>query len=92
MTLDLGKIQEYAKITDGGPLVLTRVRPCTRITRREEGVDPIYVFIQGGTYYSEDGKVIPTGMLPAWLDDEIAKMTPAARKEVGLQDWEHPGD
>lgn len=90
MTLQLGKVHEYSKVNDGGPPVLTKVDPVTRISCREKGIDPINVFIQHGAFYSEDGLVIKEGNLPHWLDREIKKMTQKAREEVGLKDWK-PG-
>lgn len=91
MTLNLGKIHEFTKSNDGGPLVLSRLDPVVRLSKREkDSEDTTYVFIQHGEFYTEDTKVIPKDSLPPWLDQEIARMTPAARAECGLKDWVPP--
>lgn len=91
MVLNLGKIQEFNKANDGGPLVLTRLDPVIRLSKREaDSEDTTYVFIQHGEFYTEDTKVIPKDRLPPWLDEQIAKLTPEARAECGLQNWKPP--
>lgn len=91
MTLNLGKIQEFSKSNDGGPLVLSRLDPVIRLSNRShDSEDTTYVYIQHGEFYTEDTKVIPPERLPPWLDQEIAKLTVAARAEVGLQNWKLP--
>lgn len=61
---------------------IARYTPYVRI--RGEGADgPL--FIQGGYFYTEGGQHIKQADLPDWVDDEVAKMTPAAKRECGLE-------
>jgi hypothetical protein len=41
------------------------------------------LFIQGGKFYSEGGEMVKD--LPDWVDDEVAKMSPTAKRECGLE-------
>lgn len=66
-----------------GNLVLTRVRPYARISR---GMDKPIIFIQDGHFYTENGSAVDKKDLDAGFWDEVKKMTPEARKAVGLSD------
>ena len=92
MQLQLNRVHEYKKVNDGSRPTLTKINPATRLGRRGEGIDEsVYVFIQGGLFFSEGGARIKTKDLPPWLDDEIKRMSREARAEVGLPvDWK-PG-
>lgn len=70
-----------AKPNGMGQMVLIRSQPYARL---KVGEDPP-VFIQGGKYYGEGGPMLEDDELPPWLDDEIARMRPGARQEVGLK-------
>jgi hypothetical protein len=84
--LELHKVHEYKKPNDGSPATLIRSRPVIRLGRRPEpGEDHFYVFIQGGEFYTEDGKPLPPDRRPKWLQEELARLTPQAREEVGLK-------
>lgn len=67
--------------TRGGKQVLTQVNPHIRL---KHGDDPP-VFIQGGHFYSEDGSEFTKETLPGWVAEEVRKLTPAARKEAGME-------
>lgn len=87
MTLRLSKVHEYKKVNDGGQATLIRSNPVIRLGKRVEGEpDQIYVFIQNGTFYTEDGKELPLEKRPKWLQEELAKLTPQVRAEVGLRE------
>jgi hypothetical protein len=89
MTLQLNRVHEYKSPKDGGPAVLSRVRPVIRLGHRVEGEqDQLYVFIQGGEFYTEDGKLLPPERRPRWLMEELAKLTPEAKAEVGLKSFD----
>jgi hypothetical protein len=65
-----------------GESKIARYVPYTRI--RGEGADgPL--FIQGGYFYTEGGQHIKAADLPDWVEDEVAKLTPAAKRECGLE-------
>jgi hypothetical protein len=87
--LTLSKVHEYSRINDGSRATLTRVNPYI-VMSRGNGEGSVRVFIQGGQFYHEKGEEFSKDALPPWVNDEIAKMTPAARKEAGLQDWKPP--
>lgn len=86
MTLQLNKVHVYKKVNDGGQAVLVRSSPALRLSHRAEGEPQINIFIQEGEFYTEDGKVLPVERRPKWLGEELAKLTPEAKKEVGLKD------
>ena len=81
MTLSL-KPHEYRRDPNSGVAVLTKLNPYIRI--RSIGGDEPPIFIQGGQFMYEDSTVIPKDKLPAWAVEELAKITPKAKKEVGL--------
>jgi hypothetical protein len=83
------KVHTFAKATDGGHEVLSQISPYAVLSRQTEG-GSIRVFIQGGAFYHEGGPAYKESELPPWLHEEIAKMTPKARAEVGLKDWVPP--
>jgi hypothetical protein len=65
-----------------GEAVIARVSPYVRLRKADEAT----IFIQGGSFYydKEGGEAIKVIDLPEWVGDELAKMTPQARREVGL--------
>lgn len=71
------KVHWFEKIPGQQQTRLARVTPYARITR--EGHPPIYV--QAGGVFSEGGK--PLEQLPGWFDEEMARLTPKVREEVG---------
>ena len=78
------KPHEYRKQPDSSSAVLTRLNPYIRL--RQLGGDEPPIFIQGGLFFYEGGQEIPKAKLPAWVLEELKKLTPKARKEVGLGD------
>lgn len=42
------------------------------------------VFVQHGKFFCEGGPELKDHELPDWLDDELAKLSEAVRREVGL--------
>jgi hypothetical protein len=60
---------------------MVRSQPYTRLNAGEGPP----VFIQAGQFFSEGGPVLKPDEVPDWLDEEIARMTPGARQEVGLK-------
>ena len=42
------------------------------------------VFIQRGRFYSEGGPELTKDQLPDWLNADIAKLSPQAKKDCGL--------
>lgn len=80
MALSL-KPHEYRRDSNGNA-ILTKLNPYIRI--RQLGGDEPPIFIQGGQFMYEDSTVIPKDKLPSWAVEELAKLTPKAKKEVGL--------
>jgi hypothetical protein len=86
MTLSLSKVHEYKKANDGSPAVLIRSSPVLRLGRRtEDELSQVYVFVQNGEFYTENGELLPPEMRPKWLAEELAKVNPKVRAEVGLK-------
>ena len=83
------KVHEYKRINDGSRATLERVNPYILLTKATD-VGSTRVFIQGGAFFHEKGEEYTKEELPPWLNEEIAKMSVAARKEVGLADWKPP--
>jgi hypothetical protein len=78
------KVHEYNRIRDGSRAILTKVNPYICLSKANPEGGSTRVFIQGGKFYHEGGKEYRTSELPSWLNEEIAKLTPQARKEIGL--------
>ena len=57
-----------------------KVNPYLRLCQK--GSPPVYV--QGGKVYAEGGPEVET--LPAWFAEEMAKVSPQVRAEVGWKD------
>jgi len=79
MTLSLQT--HIVKKNDNGEPVVVRSSPYIRLNA--EGESPIY--IQNGGFYFAGGQSVKFADLPDWAGDEIAKMTPEAKREVGLK-------
>lgn len=76
------KPHEVRKIKGREVLV---ARPYIRLRKANEDGEALpTVFIQNGNFYFEDGTVIEEKDLPTWVKPEIAKISPQAKKEVGL--------
>jgi hypothetical protein len=43
------------------------------------------VYVQDGNFYSSGGPAFKKADLPDWLQEELAKLSPACREEVGLK-------
>lgn len=71
------RVHDYARIPGTHDMRLVKTTPYVRLAR--QGSPPIYV--QGGRVYSEGGPEVST--VPAWLPDELAKLTPTVRTEIG---------
>lgn len=69
------------KTSKSGDTVLVRQQPYARLNCGEGPP----VFVQHGQPYAEGGEHLTEGKLPDWYWDELAKMTPEARREVGLK-------
>jgi hypothetical protein len=54
------------------------------IRLKQLGGDEPPIFIQHGQFYYEDSTVVDKAKLPEWAKEQVAVLTPAARKEVGL--------
>jgi hypothetical protein len=50
--------------------------------RLSNGTFPL--FLQDGAIYSEDGREVDEDDLPDWFEEELAKLSPEAKKAVGL--------
>lgn len=83
MSLNL-KPHTYRRQPDTDRAILTELNPYVRLS--QEGEAP--VFVQGGSFYDASGKAVDP--VPQWVKDNIAKMTPGARKEVGLPEVKQP--
>jgi hypothetical protein len=79
MPLALDKVHEYQKIPGTSEVRLIRTQPYVRLTH--ENWPPI--FIQGGQFYYQGGP--PVTPLPEWVAEEVARLSPACRAEVGLE-------
>lgn len=86
MALNL-RVHEYKRVNDGSKAVLTRLNPYIVLTHGIAEGGSTRVFIQGGAFFHEGGDEYKKSELPDWLDSEIAKISPAIRKSVGLEDW-----
>lgn len=83
--LDL-KVHHYVKLPNTTEMRLTKVSPYVRICRA--AAPPI--FLQEGQVFSEGGE--PVTPLPEWFEEELAKITPKVRDEVGWGGEAHPRD
>lgn len=83
-TLDL-RVHHYKRINDGSQAVLTQLKPYIALCKAndEEG-GSTRVFVQNGQFFHEGGAEYKKTELPSWLSTELAKLSPDARKEVGL--------
>ena len=55
----------------------------TPYVRLRNGEEPP-IMIQGGQYFDGGGRLVGEDDVPAWVKDEVRKMTPDVREEVGL--------
>lgn len=79
------RVHDYQTRKGGQSAVLTHLRPYVRLrVRLEEDVDEPPIFIQGGHYYTEDGKEIAKDKLPKWVEGEVAKLSAGCKKDIGL--------
>lgn len=78
------KPHAYRRQPDTNLAVLTQLTPYARFKLLNSDEPPIYC--QGGAFYYEGGEEIPKAKLPPWCLEEVKKLTPKARKEVGLGD------
>lgn len=70
-----------------GEPVLARITPYCRLAKRVEQGVVEEVFIQGGKFFSgENSPEIKKADLPDWFAEEVAKLNPEVRREVGLKD------
>lgn len=73
------KTHEY-KMRRGTPY-LTKVNPYVRLFK-DPGPE---IFIQGGAFFSAGGPELKKSELPEWVAEEMAKLSPEVRAEVGLK-------
>jgi hypothetical protein len=79
------KPHEYRRSKDNpGLATLTKLNPYIRL--KTLGGDDPPIYIQRGVFMYEDGEEIPRAKLPPWAVEEVKKLTPKAKKEVGLGD------
>jgi hypothetical protein len=73
----------HEPIRKAGQVTGYRTQPSVRL-RVGDGPG---VHIQGGKFFGEGGGgELTEAEIPGWLEGEIAKMSPAARRSVGLPD------
>lgn len=83
------KVHEYKSVKD--PVTgtvstkLVRTRPYIRLKEQGDTNAPANspIFIQDGKFFYEGGQEVDEH--PAWLSDALAKLSPKARTEVGLE-------
>lgn len=68
------------RTTGDGTRIGVTVSPYVRLAK---GQDPP-VFVQGGKFFCEGGPELKKGELPPWLEEELAKLSEATRRDVGL--------
>lgn len=78
------KVHEYKRVNDGSRATLTRINPYICLCKASPEGGSTRVFIQGGAFFHEGGAEYKKSELPDWLDEEITKLSPRARKEAGL--------
>jgi hypothetical protein len=80
MGLDLNAVHLYEKIPGTDQTRLVRMNPYVRIGRKDH--PPIYV--QAGQVYGEGGQ--PVDPLPDWFGEEMSRLSPKVRNEIGWRD------
>jgi len=80
------RVHEYKRVNDGSKAVLTRLNPYIVLTQGSPDGGSTRVFIQNGCFFHEGGAEYKKHELPDWLPREIAKMSEAIKKSVGLVD------
>lgn len=78
--LNIRTVQESATDKVTGISRLIRETPYIRFRYAQE--HPI--FVQEGSFYYEDGTVIPPYQLPEWAVDAVTGLSPEAQNSVGL--------
>lgn len=63
--------------------MIRRLVKTNHYARLSQGGDPP-VYVQNGHLYWENGLEVEDDNRPAWLDQELNKLTPEYRKVVGL--------
>lgn len=78
MPLTFDKVHRYTRIPGTLEMRLVETRPYVRLRR---GYDPP-LFVQEGVLYDEGGTVVDPW--PQWVHEDIDKLSPVVRAEVGL--------
>lgn len=76
MTLDL-RVHDW-KRSKSGKAVLRRTLPYVRLHQAGESA----IFVQGGRYYTDDGKEV--AKVPAWVTEQLKAVSDPVKKEIGL--------
>lgn len=71
----------YHKRGPDGLARLDKVKPYILL---KQGRDDPPLYLKGGAVYWEDGKPVPSEMLPEWFEEEIRKCSRDALLEVGF--------
>lgn len=72
------KTHDTKKLPNGSQVVVS-AKPYVRLV--SGGGDPP-IFVQGGHFFTEGGPELKD--VPDWVQEELEKLTPVVRKEVGL--------
>lgn len=82
------KVHEFGKITlpNGDTrTALTRYSPYVGLSQAgDDGQSHETVFFQAGQFFDQSGKPLPNP--PEWAKIQLAKMSPAALKDVGYEE------
>jgi len=74
--LELNKVHEFKRNPETRQFYLAGTHPALRL-----GCEDGALYIQDGVVFSEEGG--PVDKLPGWFEQELAKCSPAALREVG---------
>src|SRR5262245_39940079 len=78
--LKLNKIQDYQRKPGSMEVRLVATNPAMRLKVKDE--PPVWV--QGGKFYPDGESTQELPEVPAWVHEELKRISPAARRECGL--------
>lgn len=73
---------EYRRQPNTDKAILTGLHAYVRFAK--EGDDNPPVFVQSGEFWDVSGNRLDPDKLPEWVHEEVKKLTPRTRKEIGL--------